>query len=78
MIPPILAMQEQDPMPAFLTTVGNSSAEYWYTRANPQAAPSLPTNAKARLAELVSTTYHNAVNSGYLEHGYLKVQSKLY
>ena len=58
-IPPILAMHEQDPMPAFLTTVGNSSAEYWYTRANPQAAPSLPTKARARLAELVSRTYPN-------------------
>ena len=58
-IPPILAMQEQDPIPAFLTTVGNSSAEYWYTRAKPQAAPSLPTNARARLAELVSRTNPN-------------------
>ena len=27
-IPPILAIHEHDPIPAFLTTVGNSSAEY--------------------------------------------------
>ena len=28
-IPPILAIQEQEPIPEFLTTVGNNSAEYW-------------------------------------------------
>ena len=27
-MPPILAIHEHDPIPAFLTTVGNSSAEY--------------------------------------------------
>jgi len=45
-MPPILAAHEHDPMPAFLTTVGSSSAVNMYTMANADAAAALPTNAR--------------------------------
>ena len=50
---PILENVEHDPIPAFLTTVGNISVAYWYTMAKLAVMKNLPTWARAALLESV-------------------------
>ena len=60
-IPPIRAATELEPIPAFLTSVGNNSAVNTYTIAKAQAAPAFPTNENATVSgispEMIMVVY---------------------
>lgn len=62
-IPPTRAIQELEPIPAFRTTVGKSSAEYKYTIRNAADAPSFPTIASTVVIILESVNIVQAYNS---------------
>ena len=51
-IPPIRAQHELAPIPAFLTVVGNNSAEKTKIMAKAAAAPSFPTIANTTVSSL--------------------------